>query len=574
MAWYNQNALSAQSDIDSLLAQIAANSDASGAYDPVFDAALAEARARASSGNMLSGLSNQIQDAGTDPITRASLQSLYDRYSGFQPIGTLGNIGIGGANTGTIGNTRYNYYTIGSNPGEYQIDPNGFVTSGSTQRDTNYLNPQGIAEIGNGQYAFITDPQNVPRMVAPAKDESMAGEAWSAYGPLVLAAAGNIVGPTLNSTFGTLGGSAVKGALSSALMGGNPLTGAALGGATSLAGGALSSAGKSVGNWWDSFSTPSVTESMQSLYNPTPQAVNGWSTLDNGAYNVGGFGAAGGNKMFEDLLGGFDLYGDVYSDPSYGSMGWGNETLDPELLRSLGIDTSYNTFLPTSAYNSMMDDQINAPALDSNGNPIVPSSGAFGSNVYLPGGLLGGLSRLFGGGSGGTGNGSGGGFGGSGGNFLDNMLSGLGGTGSGSFENILSKGAASVPILAAINYAQNSGNPDLSKLDAAYSNFNPDSLTGAYDLATGSGRTNLESSLARRGVSGSSFANSDLTNYDVTRDVGRTALLGQGAAQQANIANQILQNQIAAQKNKNDLYGRSLLALGSVFSPQKTSIFG
>jgi hypothetical protein len=353
MAWYNQNALSAQSDIDSLLAQIAANSDASGAYDPVFDAALAEARARASSGNMLSGILAQAQDAEAPEQVRAQMQALYDRYSGFQPIGTLGNIGIGGANTGTIGDTRYNYYTIGSNPGEYQIDPNGFVTSNSTQRDTNYLNPQGIANIGNGQYAFITDPQNVPRMVAPAKDESMAGEAWSAYGPLVMAAAGNIAGPTLNSTFGTLGGSAVKGALSSALLGGNPLTGAAMGGLGSLAGNALSSIG-----------SPSITETTQTLNNPTPTSV------------LGTYAEYPGGGMDDYYAG---LFGD--SDP-YGLMGWGNETLDPELLRSLGIDTSYNTFLPTSAYNSMMDDQINAPALDSSGNPISAPSGLMGTNIY------------------------------------------------------------------------------------------------------------------------------------------------------------------------------------------------
>jgi len=502
--------------------------------------------------NQLAGLLAQAQggfDSEGNPLApNATMQSLYDSYAGLQNLGTLGDIGVGGANTGRIGGTQYNYYVMGAdNPGEYYIDENGFVTSKSTQRDTNYLNPEAVADIGGGKYAFLTSPQNVPRMVAPAADESMAGEAWGAYGPLILAAAGNVVGPTLNSTFGTLGGSAIKGAVSSALMGGNPLMGAAMGGAGSLAGSMLGG-GTGGMNW-----TNSDSFGGDSSFSTTTTPV------DDGSFNTGGFGRAGGNAMFEDWLDGFDLYGDVYSDPNMSGF-MGNEAPAPSWLTGGQVGDGLGNLLETPMASSYLDtdsvfgDTGGWPTSDMDSSSVLKQLSQMGPAA---------LRALFGG--------SGAAAGGSGGrSIFDSILRGLGGTDNDPYGGLVSKGIASAPILAAINYARNNGGMDTSKLDAAYNSFSPEAMTGAYDMASGAGRTNLAANLARRGVMGSSFANADLENYDMSRDVGRSAILGQGATTQANIANQILNAKTAAQKNQFDLYGRSLLALGNVFAPPKS----
>lgn len=191
-------------------------------------------------------------------------------------------------------------------------------------------------------------------------------------------------------------------------------------------------------------------------------------------------------------------------------------------------------------------------------------------------------------------------------------------------------------------------NFDTSKLTDAYNQFDPNSVTGQYDLNTAAARQGLASSLSARGVAGSSFGNSDMTNFGMTRDVGRQQLVNDAITRRAGIANDILSNdrsaaqlglqglglqgqfanqainaqqqnnaqnlqglslknnmaqslldnqykgaalglqgqglqrnifgdvlnaQIASQKNKNDLYGRALLALSGGLSPRGASLF-
>lgn len=129
------------------------------------------------------------------------------------------------------------------------------------------------------------------------------------------------------------------------------------------------------------------------------------------------------------------------------------------------------------------------------------------------------------------------------------------------------------PALAAINYARNLGGPDTSLLESAYNRISPESLALPYDIQTGKGREALTSSLTSRGIMGSSFANQDLSSFDTLRELGRQNLLTQGVGQQADIASRILTAKELANKNKLDLYGRSLLALSGGLSPAKNSSF-
>jgi hypothetical protein len=122
--------------------------------------------------------------------------------------------------------------------------------------------------------------------------------------------------------------------------------------------------------------------------------------------------------------------------------------------------------------------------------------------------------------------------------------------------------------LAAIAYARNQGPFDVSKLESAYSQVDPNALAFPYDIQTGQGRQDLTSSLTQRGVMGSSFGDQGLSSYDTMRGLGRQNLLTSGSQAQAGIANQILQAQIAEREQKNRLYGSALLALSGGLSPR------
>ena len=206
----------------------------------------------------------------------------------------------------------------------------------------------------------------------------------------------------------------------------------------------------------------------------------------------------------------------------------------------------------------------------------------FGSSGY-------GLTNVMGAGAGGFG--TGGSAAGAGGNWWDFLIPGPGdlmklilGTNSqggskGIFDlfgtqGLLGTGLALAPGIAALNYAQNQGTPDLSGLQAAGLSMDPASLANEYDVNTGLGRDRLTSNLARRGIAGSSFGESDLTNFNTARDLGRQQLISQGAGTNANIQDMIVKNQLASQKLKNDLYGRALLAMSGGLTPKQNSIFG
>jgi hypothetical protein len=131
----------------------------------------------------------------------------------------------------------------------------------------------------------------------------------------------------------------------------------------------------------------------------------------------------------------------------------------------------------------------------------------------------------------------------------------------GAFDTAL----ATAPVLAAINYAKNQSPFDVSRLEDTYNQFSPDALAYEFDQNTARGRDALTSSLTNRGVMGSSFGNMDLTNFQTSRDLGRRSLVNQGLAQRGNIAATMLDAKVKERGLKNDLYGRSLLALGNIF---------
>jgi hypothetical protein len=131
----------------------------------------------------------------------------------------------------------------------------------------------------------------------------------------------------------------------------------------------------------------------------------------------------------------------------------------------------------------------------------------------------------------------------------------------GAFDTAL----ATAPVLAAINYAKNQSPFDLSRLEDTYNQFDPNALAYEFDQNTARGRDALTSSLTNRGVMGSSFGNMDLTNFNTSRDLGRRSLVNQGLAQRGNIAATMLDAKVKERGLKNDLYGRSLLALGNIF---------
>lgn len=158
-----------------------------------------------------------------------------------------------------------------------------------------------------------------------------------------------------------------------------------------------------------------------------------------------------------------------------------------------------------------------------------------------------------------------------GGNILDLFSGNASGGASRPGGGFLDTALATAPILAAINYARNQGPFDTSRLTSTYDQFDPNALAYEYDQNTARGRNQLTSSLAQRGVMGSSFGANDLTNFQTTRDLGRRSLINQGLAQRGNIAATLLDAEAKARGLKNDLYGRSLLALGNVFGGRNQS---
>lgn len=174
------------------------------------------------------------------------------------------------------------------------------------------------------------------------------------------------------------------------------------------------------------------------------------------------------------------------------------------------------------------------------------------------------------------------------GSYLNNMGSirnllsgdGIGGLGLNGLRGLVPSGGgfmdqalSSLPVLAAIDYAKSQGPFDTSRLEGLYDQYKPGAAAFSYDQNTQAGRRALEGSLQSRGVLGSSFGNMDLTNFDTTRELGRNALVNQSAGVAGGLASNILDAQVKSRALKNDLYGRSLLALGNVFGGRQSPTF-
>ena len=244
-----------------------------------------------------------------------------------------------------------------------------------------------------------------------------------------------------------------------------------------------------------------------------------------------GLGGAGGSG----LAGGVAGYGS-------GTLGGGMGFFD-DVLGGLASDEGFlpGSFdLGESLYGGTAAEGLDMAAAESWLRNLV-GGGVSG----IGNSLTSGLKSLFGGGN----------TGGSGG-LLDFLGGGLG------------SAINTAPILAAINYARNQSPFDTSRLESLYSNFNPESQAFQYDTNTGLGREELTSGLSRRGISGSSFGDQSLTNYNTFRDLGRSSLINQGIGTQAGIAGQILNSDVASRQMKNDLYGRALLALSGGLAPR------
>ena len=274
-----------------------------------------------------------------------------------------------------------------------------------------------------------------------------------------------------------------------------------------------------------------------------PLAIASYGALSGGLAGAGtgagtGAAASAGTEGFLGLggAGGSGLAGGVagYGSTLGGGMGFFDDILGD---------------LPSGYFDDFVPGTFDGPGSAVVGDiaGILPSAGIpSGFNLSSIGNVLtSGLKSLFGGGN----------TGGSGG-----LLNFLGG-GLGSAIN-------TAPILAAINYARNQSPFDTSRLESLYSNFNPESQAFQYDTNTGLGREELTSGLARRGISGSSFGDQSLNNYNTFRDLGRSSLINQGIETQAGIAGQILNSDVASRQMKNDLYGRALLALSGGLAPR------
>lgn len=210
----------------------------------------------------------------------------------------------------------------------------------------------------------------------------------------------------------------------------------------------------------------------------------------------------------------------------------------------------YGNFVPSD--QTTFGDNYGQGEYDGQGNDIFGGGNLEETNPELFGNSgsfnLSGLGSLF------SGLGSG----------LSGLLGGAGTTGNGT-NSLL----ALAPILAAIQYARQQGPFDTSRLTGLADRYNPDAMAYQYDRNTELQRGQLNSSLADRGVMGSSFGNMDITNFNTNRELGRGALISQASLGGADIAQKILQAQIEERKQKNQMYGSALYSLGNVFGGKR-----
>lgn len=308
-------------------------------------------------------------------------------------------------------------------------------------------------------------------------------------------------------------------------------------GAGAAAGIGYLSGGFGLGDLWSQFGGfggDGITSTMASGANPTQVAGTSFFEgatpgLDLGPNNLwsGAYEYAGNPSLVADAVG-------------TGSAPWWQGLPGTAGLEKLGTGAPYADVLNEG---SGLWDTLTRGAKSLFGSGAASTAGSLFGTGGNTGGLFG---SLFG-----TGGNTGG---------LFSSLFGNGGMGS-----FFDKAAASAPVLAAIQYARNQSPLDTGKLEGLYGSFDPNALAFGYDQNTVAGRESLTSGLTSRGVMGSSFGNNDITNFNTTRDLGRSALVNQGMGQRADIAKAIMDANFKSQQLKNNLYGSSLLALGNVF---------
>lgn len=404
-------------------------------------------------------------------------------------------------------------------------------STGATQADPMNWGDQAV----NRAVGLPSDPyleRQQQNQIAATQQKNQALNGATDYGFLPLAvsiALGGTVGPWLSSSIGggltgSIASKAILGGANSALFGGDPVAGALNAGVSGLGNNVFSGIwDKAKGVLGEGFNSGVKT------------ALSGGTKV---AQNGGGMG------FFSDILDGFDP-GDAFGGPGASNY-----------VPGVGYLTEGDFPLPSTTAQDILGDGANTiygPG-GFTGAVYSPSNGWNGSDASaILKGILSGSSGLGSGipGMGGTSTGSGG--------F---RIPGTSGNGSIDWAGKL-LGAA--PIIGALGYASGQGDFDTSRLEDIYGKYSPNAAATAYDLNTGIGRQALNDSLTRRGVAGSSFGNFDLGNYDTTRELGRNQLISQAAGAQAGIAGTILDAQVKARQQKNQLYGSALNALGNVF---------
>lgn len=160
--------------------------------------------------------------------------------------------------------------------------------------------------------------------------------------------------------------------------------------------------------------------------------------------------------------------------------------------------------------------------------------------------------------------------------FLDQLMQSLSPSGqsgqSGQSGGLLGAAASALPSYLAYQYANNLQQPNIAAYTDLYNKAGDTSgILGMYDINTGLGRNQLNSSLTARGVSGSSFGDQALTNYNTQRDLGRGSLGYQGIGTQLNALTGGNNALLAQNKIKTDLLGRALGGAGSAISQSAPS---
>lgn len=131
------------------------------------------------------------------------------------------------------------------------------------------------------------------------------------------------------------------------------------------------------------------------------------------------------------------------------------------------------------------------------------------------------------------------------------------------------------PLQAAFNSAPfllalNESNKQSGDLNGVLNSINGEAYTKSvlnpYDMETGTGRYAMQNDQALRGVSGSSFGDQSLNNYDYTRSLGRSDMATKAQLAAAGLQGSLINTR---NTNKNLLLGAGLSASGSLFKPQQ-----